>query len=330
MLKDWNYRTHTTDLLNLDENKFGLQEEFSMKEKGSPTYSNPKYARTGRNEESSRTSSWWSLSAKITKKIMWQYKKLTSQLQEMQDQMNSMIDSGEFQEVESNYSGRLSYVSSQPAMIPSSPFHAEPRQTLASWHREYNLYHRKTFLVINFLRLIQPEIMLKEFTLTTSKRERLSSPWSRKDEDQSHEWRRTKSRPQFQCRHLRKARWLRVLQYRWNYHRTTWSDSKDNKYRNCNSTNSLIHNRFSCGKFDSKIKWLPVLILQDFPNFEMLDAKINKIGSALNKIIQNTQFKKKASLESRKSRKRIAFYEEDRSPSWATTTFEWLALMIQY
>ena len=46
--------------------------------------------------------------------------KLTSQLQEMQDQMNSMIYSGEFQEVESNYSERLSYVSSQPAMIPSS------------------------------------------------------------------------------------------------------------------------------------------------------------------------------------------------------------------
>ena len=38
----------------------------------------------------------------------------------MQEQMNSMNDSGEFQEVESNYSGRLSYVSSQPAMIPSS------------------------------------------------------------------------------------------------------------------------------------------------------------------------------------------------------------------
>ena len=46
--------------------------------------------------------------------------KLTSQLQEMQEQMNSMNDSGEFQEVESNNSGKLSYVSSQPAMIPSS------------------------------------------------------------------------------------------------------------------------------------------------------------------------------------------------------------------
>ena len=46
--------------------------------------------------------------------------KLSSQLQEMQKQMNSMDDSGEFQEVESNYSGRLSHVSSQPAIIPSS------------------------------------------------------------------------------------------------------------------------------------------------------------------------------------------------------------------
>ena len=38
----------------------------------------------------------------------------------MQDQINSINDSGEFQEVESNYSGRLSCVSSQRAMIPSS------------------------------------------------------------------------------------------------------------------------------------------------------------------------------------------------------------------
>ena len=45
---------------------------------------------------------------------------LTSQLQQMREQVNSMNDSGDFQEVESNYSGRLSHVSSQPAMIPSS------------------------------------------------------------------------------------------------------------------------------------------------------------------------------------------------------------------
>ena len=44
---------------------------------------------------------------------------------------------------------------------------------------------------------------------------------------------------------------------------------------------------------------------KDFPNFEMLDAKI---ASALNKIIQNSQFKKEVSLEEQKAKK------EDRFP----------------
>ena len=43
---------------------------------------------------------------------------------------------------------------------------------------------------------------------------------------------------------------------------------------------------------------------KDFPNFEMLDAKI---ASALNKIIQNSQFKKKVSLEEQKAQKEDQF-----------------------
>ena len=39
---------------------------------------------------------------------------------------------------------------------------------------------------------------------------------------------------------------------------------------------------------------------KNFPNFETLDAKI---ASALNKIIQNSQFKKKVSLEEMKAQK---------------------------
>ena len=51
---------------------------------------------------------------------------------------------------------------------------------------------------------------------------------------------------------------------------------------------------------------------KDFPNFEMLDSKI---ASALNKMIQNSQVKKKVSLEEQKAQKEDRFYEEDRSPS---------------
>ena len=45
--------------------------------------------------------------------------KLTSQIQELQERVNSMNDSGEFQEIVSNYSGTFSHVPSQPAVIPS-------------------------------------------------------------------------------------------------------------------------------------------------------------------------------------------------------------------
>ena len=52
---------------------------------------------------------------------------------------------------------------------------------------------------------------------------------------------------------------------------------------------------------------------KDFPNFEVPDAKI---ASALNKITQNSYFKKRRSVSrSRKLRKRIGFFEEDRSLS---------------
>ena len=63
--------------------------------------------------------------------------KLTSQLQEIQEQMNSMNDPGEFQEVESNYCGTCSNVSSQPARIPrprAMPS-SDRRLPLDTWNR---------------------------------------------------------------------------------------------------------------------------------------------------------------------------------------------------
>ena len=54
----------------------------------------------------------------------------------MLEQMNSMNDSGDFQDVESNYSGRLSHVSSQHAMIPSSRsiLSRDKRLSLDTWN----------------------------------------------------------------------------------------------------------------------------------------------------------------------------------------------------
>ena len=45
------------------------------------------------------------------------------------------------------------------------------------------------------------------------------------------------------------------------------------------------------------------------PDFEVLDAKI---ASALNRIIHDTQFKRRVSLDDQKPRKRIVSFVEDR------------------
>ena len=85
----------------------------------------------------------------------------------MQDQINPTNHAEEFQEVEPNCSGRLSYVSSQHAMIPSS-------RSMLSATKDCRLTHgihlddRKTFLEINFLRLIQPEIIHKKCTILSN------------------------------------------------------------------------------------------------------------------------------------------------------------------
>ena len=53
------------------------------------------------------------------------------------------------------------------------------------------------------------------------------------------------------------------------------------------------------------------------PDFEVLDAKI---ASALNRVIHNTQFKRKVSLEEQKAQKRTFSVVEDRSLTWSTRT----------
>ena len=62
---------------------------------------------------------------------------LTFQLQQMQEQMNSINSSEEFQDIESNSCGRLSHVSSQPEMIPNSRslLSRDKRLPLDTWNQ---------------------------------------------------------------------------------------------------------------------------------------------------------------------------------------------------
>ena len=216
-------------------------------------------------------------------------------------------------------------------------------------HRDY----RKTCSVINFLRLIHPEIILKEFTLTQHK----------ENEDQFHKLQgrglfsqemTNKIVTQFQCRHLQKRRRIWVLQCWWCFRRILWLDSKDSKNRSCNSTNSFIHNHFWFGEYDSKIKpqLVPIfyrkqcygskkwrlLILEELKssrsvserNFQILKCWTRRLLLLWTRLCRIPNSTRRSVSRNRKPRKRTGFHELDRPSSWSTITFEWLALMTQY
>ena len=113
---------------------------------------------------------------------------LTSQLQQMQEQIHSMNDSGDFQDVESNYSGRLSHVSSQPVMIPSSRslLSRDKRLPLDTWNAIWTA--GKRFLEINFLRLIHPA-----FDSTRDCHQRIQSDDVQRNQEAAPEAGRTKA-----------------------------------------------------------------------------------------------------------------------------------------
>ena len=56
--------------------------------------------------------------------------RLTSQMQQFEERANCLKDSGEFQEVESNYSGKI--LTFPTSTRSKSTFYAKPRQTLAT------------------------------------------------------------------------------------------------------------------------------------------------------------------------------------------------------
>ena len=106
-------------MLNLDENKFACKKNHEGK--SSPRYSDPKNAWNGRSEESSRTTFFRILSSKI-KRISRDNTEAHFSLPRNVGTNDFMKDTGEFHEVESYKSERMSLVSSQLAMIRSSRF----------------------------------------------------------------------------------------------------------------------------------------------------------------------------------------------------------------
>ena len=187
---------------------------------------------------------------------------LTFQSQQLQEQMNSMNSSGEFQDIESNYSGRLSHVSSQLEMIPSSRalVSGDKRLPLDTWKQsgvQENVFGNQ------FSTFDSPRDAAQRISSDKVQRNREAVPLelqlevktSLTSEDGQNCG--TIPMPMFASRPF-----TTISKIRLTFRRITWSDSKDSKCRNYNSTSSLIPLHSQCGKFDSKIKRLVVLIFR--------------------------------------------------------------------
>ena len=176
------------------------------------------------------------------------------------------------------------------------------------------LNHRKTFLVINFLHLIRPKIIIKEFTFVTTPGETGPVPQAigtgtsfARDEER-----------------IKGTIPMTMVARR--------PSTMNSLFSVDIPQNSMVgHQRQQISELQDKIQkpsdyfpseamlWIKELAMvesldelkssrsiagKNFPNFEMLDAKI---ASALNKIIPNSHVKKKVSLEEQKAQKEDRF-----------------------
>ena len=253
---------------------------------------------------------------------------LTFQLQQMQGQMNSLNSSGEFQDIESNCSGRLSHVSSQPEMIPSSRLllSRDKRLPLDTWNQSG----------------VQENVFGNQFSTFDSPRDfpqRISSDDVQRNReaalgDPKVETSLTSEdgqnygaipMPMFASRPLT-ASSKHPVDIPQNYvvgqQRQQMSELQFDRFLNPSSflvwkTRFKTHRSQVVLIFRRKLMlWIKEVEMvdsldelkssrsvygKDFPNFEMLDAKI---ASALNKIIQNSQFKKEGQPRGAESPKR--------------------------
>ena len=147
--KDWRYRTRKHGYVESRRELVRLEEELSLKEKvlrNAQIRSMHEMGDMKRGQEPQVAE----VSVLKLRENHVTIQKLTSQLQQMQEQMNSMTHLGDIQDVESNFCGRLSHVSSPACNDSKFSFLAQPRQTLCLMTHGIHLDYRKTFMVINF------------------------------------------------------------------------------------------------------------------------------------------------------------------------------------
>ena len=234
MLKDWNYRTHNTDILNLAENKLDYKKNYQWKKNFSEKLQYERFMNWVRWREL-KNYELTLLSTEIKSKSRHNTEThftiaVYARTNEFYERFRRIPGSG----IESQWK----IVSRSLSSRSDSKFflEAEPRQTLAIWYMERTWVTGKRFLVIHFLHWN----ILKEF-IVVKREERQNQFHEQLEQGPLSQEMTSKIKAQFQCRCLREGLRPWVRQYRWKFHRVLWLDSR---YRSCCSTNSLLHSLF--------------------------------------------------------------------------------------
>ena len=152
-------------------------------------------------------------------KVMKQDKDFTSQVQEVQERMNYLNDSGDFHEVESNCCGKCSHIPTPPART-SCAIWAELRQNTGNLKHGIHLDYRKSFFA-------NPRSTLKSLQIPYQGTHPFCDinccrSGSRAGSAQGE---LKEKEAQFQCRHLREGRRLWTPLFLWIFHRVLWLGS---------------------------------------------------------------------------------------------------------
>ena len=278
---------------------------------------------------------------------------VTSLLQQLQEQMNSMGSSGEFQDIESKCCGRLSHVSSQPEMIPFSCF-AQPRQKIAAWYMESIRRTGKHFWKSTFYVWFTYRFSSKNFIWQRAKKSR-SNTSPIEGESKSDRWRRTKlwqnSNADFcvktvDCQFyntggitaelcgrtaktanvgitIRQIPCSRIILGVEDLSRNTGS-----KWFWFSFGSYVMDQRSGDGWFFGRAEILTISIRERiFRIMRCWTRRLLRLWTISSRIPGS---KRRLASRNRKPRKRTGSWDGDKSPSWSMTTSEWLVLMTQY
>ena len=270
---------------------------------------------------------------------------LTGKVQELQNEVNCMNDSRDFQDAGSVRSGH-SHVTSRPVSFPP---HLDPggmpRRSLGMRAAKMGRQVFGTHVGLS------GNVFANPTASSSAPYPQESNPWNSNVSEHTHSSHVVKSEnhttgsgsempvwtvsPKIQS-----SQWVRIIEELW-CRPTTTADLRSSFFTKFPSPATFAWWKIwfklevcTCSPFPTEaVHWIKEVELVDsvddlksscsvggiqMPNFEVLDAKI---ASALNRIIHNTQFKRKVSLEEQKKpKKRTVSSVEDRSLTWSTST----------